>query len=305
MYRLELGLACACVASILFDLGVALQAMEARDVSRRHALRPSLIGRLLARPRWVFATVLAGAGWPFHVAGLLLAPLTVVQPALASGLLLLLVLGDRMLGERVGALEVTAVLAIIAGVAGMAWAAPEHTTSHAGVVGLAPALGGVGLLAIAPYAARKETAAASVLLPLSAGCAFAWTGISTKLLADFLSSSDWLPALAWAAATGIIALFGLISEMSALQRRPATRVAPVVFVVQITVPVMLAPLITGESWTSTPLGGVALVGFLALVAAGAGALGRTTAVSGLVAAGADELRDGYSGEASAGEPAAQ
>ena len=165
MYRLELGLACACVASILFDLGVALQAMEARDVSRRHALRPSLIGRLLARPRWVFATVLAGAGWPFHVAGLLLAPLTVVQPALASGLLLLLVLGDRMLGERVGALEVTAVLAIIVGVAGMAWAAPEHTTSHASVAGIAPALGAVGLLAIAPYLVRRETAAASALLP--------------------------------------------------------------------------------------------------------------------------------------------
>src|SRR5204863_2953474 len=102
----------------------------------------------------------------------------------------------------------------------------------------------------------------------------------------------------------IIALFGLISEMSALQRRPATRVAPVVFVVQITVPVMLAPLITGESWTSTPLGGAALVGFLALVAAGAAALGRTAAVSGLVAAGVDEFRDGYAGEASAGEPAA-
>ena len=42
---------------------------------------------------------------PLHVVALLLAPLTVVQPALASGLLLLLVLGDRMLGERVGSLE--------------------------------------------------------------------------------------------------------------------------------------------------------------------------------------------------------
>ena len=195
--------------------------------------------------------------------------------------------------------------AIIVGVAGMAWAAPEHTTSHASVAGIAPALGAVGLLAIAPYLVRRETAAASALLPLSAGCAFAWTGISTKLLADFLSSSSWIQALAWAAATGALAGVGLLNEMSALQRRPATRVAPVVFVVQITVPVALAPLITGESWTSTPLGGVALVGFLALVVAGAGALGRTTAVSGLVAAGVDELRDGYSGEASAGEPAAQ
>ena len=305
MYDLEIGVACACVASVLFDLGLALQAMEARDVSHNHALRPSLLGRLVARPRWVFATVLSAAGWPFHVAALLLAPLTVVQPALASGLLLLLVLGDRMLGERVGPLEVGAVLAIILGVAGMAWAAPEHTSHHAGFARLAPALGGLGLLAIAPYVASRETAAASALLPLSAGCAYAWTGISSKLIADYLSSSAWAAALIWAAATGLLALFGLLSEMSALQRRPATRVAPVVFVVQITVPVVLAPLVSGESWTSTPLGGLALLGFLTLVAAGAGALGRTTAVSGLVAAGADQLGEGYRAKPARSEAAVE
>jgi drug/metabolite transporter (DMT)-like permease len=305
MYRLELGVACACVASLLFDLGVALQALEAREVPREHSLRPSLLGRLVGRRRWVVATLVAAAGWPFHVAALLVAPLTVVQPALASGLLLLLVLGDRMLGERVGALEVGAVVAIIVGVGGLAWAAPEHTTSHAGIARLAPALGGLGILAVAPYLASRERAAASALLPLSAGCAYAWTGISSKLLADYLSSSAWLPALAWAAATGVIAGFGLLSEMSALQRRAATRVAPVVFVVQITVPVILAPLLTGETWGSTPLGGLVLVGFLATVAAGAGALGRSPAVSGLVAAGVDQLGEGHGTEASTGEAAVQ
>ena len=305
MYRLELGVACACIASILFDLAVAFQALEARDVPREHGLRPSLLGRLIARPRWFFATLLGAAGWPFHIAALLLAPLTVVQPALASGLLLLLVLGDRMLSERVGRLEVGAVLAIVVGVAGLAWAAPEHTTTHAGFDRLAPALGGLAMLAAVPYLVRRETAAGSALLPLSAGCAFAWTGISSKLIADYLSSSSWAAVVAWAAATGLVAGVGLLSEMSALQRRPATRVAPVVFVVQITVPVMLAPLVSGESWASTPLGGVALLGFLALVAAGAGALGRSSAVSGLVAAGVDQLGDGHAREAPTGEPAAQ
>jgi hypothetical protein len=303
MYRLELGVACACLASVLFDLGVALQALEAREVSRRHALRPSLLGRLVTRPRWVLATLLAGAGWPFHVVALLLAPLTVVQPALASGLLLLLVLGDRLLGERVGAREVGAVLAIIVGVGGMAWAAPDYTASHAGIGRLAPALGLLALLAIAPYAASREAAAASSLLPVSAGCAFAWTGVSSKLLADYLSGGDWRAATAWAAATGAVAAFGLVSEMSALQRRAATRVVPVVFVVQITVPVVLAPLLTGESWGSTPLGGLALGGFLALVAAGAATLGRSRAISGLVGGRVERLADGYPRDPAASGPA--
>jgi drug/metabolite transporter (DMT)-like permease len=211
-----------------------------------------------------------------------------------------------MLGERVGPLEIGAVLAIVGGVIGMAWAAPDYTSHHAGALRLGLALGGLGLLAVAPYvSSRREAAAASALLPLSAGCAYAWTGISSKLLADYLSASMWPAALAWAAATGAVAFFGLLSEMSALQRRPATRVVPVVFVAQITVPVVLAPLLTGENWASTPLGGGALVGFLVLVAAGAGALGRSPAVSGLVAAGADQLGDGYGAQTGRGKAAVQ
>src|SRR5947207_583266 len=88
---------------------------------------------------------------------------------------------------------------------------------------VASILVGLAVLAAAPYAARRETAAGSALLPLSAGCAFAWTGISSKLIADYLSSSSWAAAAAWGAATGLVAGVGLLSEMSALQRRPATR----------------------------------------------------------------------------------
>ena len=43
--------------------------------------------------------------------------------------------------------------------------------------------------------------------------------------------------------------------MSALQARPAIQVAPVVFVTQTVVPVVLAPLLFGESFADTPLGG--------------------------------------------------
>jgi hypothetical protein len=68
---------------------------------------------------------------------------------------------------------------------------------------------------------------------------------------------------------------------------------------------MLAPLLSGESWASTPLGGVALVGFLAMVAAGAGVLGRSSAVSSLVAAGVDQIGHGYAGEPPASESAVQ
>ena len=50
--------------------------------------------------------------------------------------------------------------------------------------------------------------------------------------------------------------------MSALQRRPATHVAPVMFAVQVLVPVILAPLIFEEKWSTTPLDGAVLVAFM-------------------------------------------
>src|SRR5436190_4434017 len=278
-----LGLLLACTASALFAVGIAVQALDARAAPERDALRPSLLGRLVRRRRWVAGTLIAGSGWPFHLAALLVAPLTVVQPALASGLLLLLVLGHRMLGERVGAREIVAVVAIVAGVAGMAWAAPDRVTTHAHAGRLAFTLGGLACLVLLPYILRGR-GRASILVPLSAGCAFAWTGVSSKLITDYLSSGTAGAVLGWWSVTGLIAAVGLLSEMSALQTRPATQVAPIVFVVQVSVPVALAPFLGGESWAHTPLGGMALVFFLLTVAAGAGLIGTTRAVSGLVAA---------------------
>ena len=108
---------------MLYNGGAALQALEAREVPRDHSLRPSLIGHLLSRPRWAAGTALAAMGWPLQAAALTLAPLTIVQPALASGLLLLLAIGARALHERVGARELVGDGAIVGGVGVLAWAA--------------------------------------------------------------------------------------------------------------------------------------------------------------------------------------
>ncbi len=91
--------------------------------------------------------------------------------------------------------------------------------------------------------------------------------------------------------------------MSALQRRPATQVVPIVFVVQICLPVLLAPVLGGESWSGTPLGGAVLLAFLGAVAAGAWLFGSTRSVSGLVAArteGEDAIAEPDAADAGSG-----
>ena len=54
----------------------------------------------------------------------------VVQPALAAGLLVLMFLGQRMLGEHAGAHEHLAMAAIVVGVIGAGLCAPPRSTSH-------------------------------------------------------------------------------------------------------------------------------------------------------------------------------
>jgi drug/metabolite transporter (DMT)-like permease len=269
---LALGIVAAVGASCLYNTSIALQALEARQVPDEHALRPSLLGRLLRNRRWLGATALGLAGWPLEIAALLLAPLTVVQPCLASGLILLLWLGTTRLGERPGRREWIAVAAIVAGVGGVALAAPERSTDHAGAAAVALALVVVALPIAAPYVARARIRhsphqggvkvgwanALDTLAVLAAGFGYAWTAIASKLLTDELAAGTAVLAAFWLATAAASEGLGLLSEMTALQRRPATHVAPVMFAVQVLVPVVLAPLIFSESWADTPLGGAAL-----------------------------------------------
>jgi drug/metabolite transporter (DMT)-like permease len=271
------GIALAGAAAACFDGAVALQALESRALATRDVGVGMLRG-LLARPRWLAATALAVAGWPLQIAALSLAPLTVVQPALALGLVLLLALGRRVLGEPVRPRDWAAVAAIAGGLGLLAWSAPDTGGVHAGPVALGAVLTGLGLAAVVPWLAH----ASGAWLVVAAGCGYAASGLTTKLLSDALGAGDVVAVLGWAAATAAVAGLGLVDEMGALQRVGAARVAAGAFALQTAVPVLLAPVLTGEQWSRPAV----IVAGLVLVVGGSLALGTARAVSGLVA-GAD------------------
>lgn len=282
-----LGAVAAIGASTLFSVGLALQALETRGVSGDHSLRLSLFGQLVRRRRWVVGTLLTFLGFPLHALALLLAPLTVVQPALATGLLLLLVVGARMPGEHVGRREVIAVVGIVAGMIGITAAAPERGSFDGTSRASALALGGLAALSAAGYAfARghhRRGGQIGVVTAFGAGIAYALSGFTAKLLTDALDGGAWLGAAGWFAATALVNAFGFLSQSTALQHRPATQVGPIVFAIPVVVPVVLAPLLVGESWRSTPGGGALLAAALALVGAGVAALGSSSSLSAFMA----------------------
>jgi drug/metabolite transporter (DMT)-like permease len=288
MVDLLLGITAAVGASTLYSLGIGFQAMGVREAPREQNLRLGLFRDLLRRSRWVLGTGLSLLGWPLQVVALMFAPLVVVQPALAVGLLVLLLIAERLLGERAGRYEYLAIGAILLGVLGAALCAPGRSTNHSSEeLAIALVLLGLALAALAPYMLRAIGRSYPALTMVCAGLAFAWSGVSTKLASDDLSRGDLTGALLWSLATGLASIMATLSETSALQERPAIQVAPIVFVAQTVVPVVLAPLILGESFRDTPLGGLPLGASLALLVAGAAMLARSPLLVALMEADQD------------------
>lgn len=275
-------------ASALYSLGVALQALDARETEHHHYLRLGLARDLVKRGRWLLGTGLSMLGWPLQLLALSLAPLVVVQPAMAGGLLVLLLFGERMLGERAGRREHVAVCAIVLGVVGAALCAPPHTNAQASDETIGIVLGVLGFASLLPYmmlrTSRRPPAALTIV---GAGLAFGWSGVATKLASDNLEYGLIGIAIAWGLSTGIASAVGALSEMSALQSRPAIQVAPVVFVTQTAVPVALAPVLFGEHFTETPLSGALLASSLAVLIVGAVVLARSPLLLALM-----EVQDG-------------
>jgi drug/metabolite transporter (DMT)-like permease len=279
--ELALGFALALAAACCYETGYALQAFEAKRAPTEQALRPSLIAHLLKRPVWVGGIALALLGWPLQIAALSQAPLTLVQPVLALGLLLLLVLGVRILHERVGPREILAVVLIIGSVAVFAWAAPRDVEDVQRGAGLIVALAILTAVALAPYAIglMRKGGYPMLLLVASAGAADGLAAFVAKIVAQDASDGALVAVVLWAALVAAVVIIGLISESTALQRFAATRVAPTVLVMQIVIPVVLAPLVGGEGWSDTPLDGAVLGAALATIAVGAGLLASSPAVA--------------------------
>lgn len=291
--ELALGFALALAAACCYETGYALQALEARRAPTEEALRPSLIGHLLKRPVWVGGIALALVGWPLQIAALSQAPITLVQPVLALGLLLLLLLGVRVLHERVGPREILAVVLIIGSVAVFAWAAPREVGEVDRGPGLIVALAILITVALAPYAIAlmRGRRYPMLLLVASAGAADGLAAFVAKIVAQDVSNGALVAVGLWAALVAGVVIVGLISESTALQRFAATRVAPTVLVMQIVIPVVLAPLVGGEGWGGTPLNGAVLGAALVAIAVGAGLLASSRAVAQLAVGEAHDPQD--------------
>ncbi|MCW2989660.1 MAG: hypothetical protein JWM73_254, partial [Solirubrobacterales bacterium] len=146
------GVIVALFAAACFEWAYVVQAEQAR--AETHGLHLGLLARLARNRRWLAGTALTVAGALLQVWALALAPITVVQPTLAVGLLALPFLARFKLGEHLRRADHLGIAAIVAGVSLIAVFGPTHVGRAPVGAGLAIVLGALGAVVLAPFALR-------------------------------------------------------------------------------------------------------------------------------------------------------
>src|ERR1700712_113981 len=283
---LTAGLAAGIVASILFNLGIALQAIEARRTPREEGLRASLIWDLLHRKLWVTGLGIEWLGGPLEILAFAWAPFVVVQPLLACGLLVLLAVARRLLGEMPSRAGWIGVGLIIAGIGLIAWGAPGEQDHHRGAGAVIGVVGGLVLVSLIPFALRGRRWDTAMTAVLGSACGFAATNVAMKLMADDIGHDQWVRAVIWLTVAALAGFGATVTGMTAPQRGPATTVIPISTAVQTFLPVALEPLFLEESFRDASLEGIPLLVGLVVMLVGIVVLARTRHVSAIAAGGA-------------------
>lgn len=262
------------LTSSLYALSTSLQALEARRSSSHTALRASLLGSLVRRPMWLAGTAAGLVAWPLQAVALALASVAIVQPALGLGLIVLLLLGARVLHERVGLRELLGALMITGAIAVLGWAATSNTAPFTDG-GQVAVIVGLVVVAASPTVLRARGRMGGLATSIVAGLGWAMVGLATALIDASVAGRNWLPALAWGAGVAAASWSSLLAEMTALQTWRATRAIPVVFALEMAVPAALIPVLSHTS----PTHEVTFILALAVACAGAVVLGSSRVVA--------------------------
>jgi drug/metabolite transporter (DMT)-like permease len=274
---LEIGVAASAGAALLLSTGTIIQALDARQVDSAHGLRISLLGRLVRRRRWVAGTVVGYLAFPLQLIALAHAPLVIVQPLHACGLLLLLAAGARLLKERVHVLELAGALAIVAGMAIVTWGAPAGADPAVSQAALAGAVAGLVLLAFAPYAIGVHCG--KVPLIFAAAVGFAGANMAVKGVSDGISAHEYLVAGGYLTAAAVGSSVGVMNQMTAFQRHRAAEVVPITFAIPTFLPALVGLAVLQQHWGTATLDGVPFALGAALLLLGTAAVARSAPVT--------------------------
>jgi drug/metabolite transporter (DMT)-like permease len=213
---LNLGILLALTCAIATQLGFLYKhrgANEAPSVDVRHPLRS---GKSLFRSKWfAIGMAIAAGAWLFHVAALALAPLSVVQAVLSTGVVILAVLADRIFGFNVGPRQWAGVAMTACGLVLLIVTLPAaHGNAHsaysvAGMISFEAGMLLIGALLISGPKLGAPDHHHGVMLGAAAGTLFGVSDVAIKALTGVGGITDLLisPWLAVALIASVVAFY--------------------------------------------------------------------------------------------------
>jgi hypothetical protein len=184
-------------------------------VTVRHPLRSA---RALYSSKWfALGMAIATASWGLHVAALALAPMSVVQVALAAGVVLIAVMAERMFGFHVGPRQWLGLMLTAAGLALLGLTLPTMHGAHsqfsqAAMISFEAGLFGLGGLLIMGPRMGGRVEHHGIMLGAASGILFGVSDTAIKALTGITGAHGLLglvlsPWLAVAVCASVVAFY--------------------------------------------------------------------------------------------------
>src|SRR5947209_8587134 len=258
-------------AALCYAVASVLQHQAATAEPPQLSLRPSLLLKLLRRPRWLIGVGADIVAFALQVVALDRGSLVLVQPLLVSGLLFALPLGAVLEGRRMRATEWLGAAELAVGLSVfLVVANPQTGTPETSGVGWAFVLGATLLPAAVVVALSGPPGPRrAMMLGAATGLLYGLTAALTKASANLVDEGVLRALGHWELYTLVaIGLAGMLMAQSAFQAAPLGSSLPLLTAVDPLASILMGALAFHEGLNTT---GVApLVAVLALAAMAAG-----------------------------------
>jgi hypothetical protein len=259
MPSVEVGIALALVAAVMANLASLLKHHGCQQVPLVRIHEPLRSARRLAGSRWFAAGWgIAAAAWLIHVAALSMAPISLVQAALAGGAVSLAVISQRFFGNAVEPRQWLALLLGGSGLALLALTLPSIHGNHSGfalpaIVGFEGTLGLLALTLSFGYQRERLAVRRGAHMAVIAGILFAFAGVAIKALTGESSLSVLILA-PWIATIVVCGALAQYSAVAALQRGGAVETIGLMGLVASAVQILSGVIVFGDPLATGTVG---------------------------------------------------
>jgi len=253
-------------ATLLIQLGYFLWKLSAEGQPKiGGAPVRQVVRALLADWRWVLGFVATSLGWVLFVQATALGDISLVQPLMSAGDLMLVILAVVFLNERMVRAEWAGVLLTVLGAVALALEAEDIRVAGFDGLRLGILLGATVLLAGTLLLANRRLHRSEVLLGLVVGLCFGAGSILTKALTAE-SAGSGQSVMSWAILSNplLVAVVlanaaGLVLLQAAFQRGRASVIVPLQLAMANAITVLAGILVFAEHITPLRATGIVLI----------------------------------------------